>query len=266
MTVHAIVLPLLYVYSIMKKRIPGYIVMLCCTLCTLLSEVSCSRGKGVTPATKDSVITPKDSNVTTIAVTKTYLALGDSYTIGQSIDASGRYPTQAAQLVTAKGTFNIPDVHYIAVTGWTTANLQNAIAAQNLADTFDVVTLLIGVNDQYQGVDTGTYAIRFTQLLQTSVALARNNKAHVIVLSIPDYGVTPFGGGNASISAQIDIFNSINKRITSANGIAYLDVTTMSRAAANDATLLAPDGLHYSAKEYGMWAAPLSTMMQLALK
>jgi len=247
----------------MKKRMPFYIFMFCCML---FSELSASSCKGSTPATQDSVTTPNDSNVTVVRNSRSYLALGDSYTIGESIAQAGRYPTQAAQLVSAMGVVSIPAVHYIAVTGWTTADLQNAIARQHLADTFDIVTLLIGVNDQYQGVDTGTYAIRFKELLQTSIVLARNNKAHVIVLSIPDYGVTPFGGGNANISTQIDIFNSINKRITTSFGVAYLNVTTMSRAAASDNTLLAPDGLHYSAKEYGMWADTLSKMIQVALK
>jgi lysophospholipase L1-like esterase len=96
--------------------------------------------------------------------------------------------------------------------------------------------------------------------------LARKDKTHVIVVSIPDYGVTPFGGGNASISVQIDQFNAINKRITDLAGITYLNVTTMSRAAATDNTLLANDGLHYSAKEYGYWADSLAPLMKKVLR
>jgi len=226
---------------------------------TMLSQVSYSRARDVDPAAQDSTTHP------TVLTPESYLALGDSYTIGQSIDSQGRYPAQAAGLLRARG-ISIPTIHYIAVTGWTTLNLQNAIAAENLAGTFDMVTLLIGVNDRYQGVDTGTYAIRFTQLLQTSITLARSNKSHVIVISIPDYGVTPFGGGNAAISAQIDEFNAINKRVTDAAGIAYLNLTTLSRAAATDNTLLASDGLHYSPKEYLLWADTLAPMMYNALK
>lgn len=225
----------------------------------MLSQVSCSRAKNVAPAVQDS------TNPPIVLTPKNYLALGDSYTIGQSIDSQDRYPAQAASLLLARG-ISIPVIHYIAVTGWTTLNLQNAIAAENLSDTFDMVTLLIGVNDQYQDVDTSAYAIRFTQMLQTSITFAKGNKSHVVVISIPDYGVTPFGGGNAAISAQIDEFNAINKRITDDAGIAYLNVTTLSRAAATDKTLLASDGLHYSPKEYLLWADTLALLMYNALK
>ncbi len=250
--------PISYVHTAMKNR-SSTIVLVCCIVAIMLLQVSGSRAKDVAPAAKDSTYPP------TLLKPKSYLALGDSYTIGQSIDSQGRYPAQAASLLLARG-ISIPVIHYIAVTGWTTLNLQNAIAAENLTDTFDMVTLLIGVNDQYQGVDTGTYTIRFTQLLQTSVTFARGNKSHVVVISIPDYGVTQFGDGNAAISAQIDEFNAINKRVTDAAGIAYLNLTTLSRAAATDNTLLASDGLHYSPKEYLLWADTLAPMMYNALK
>ncbi len=233
--------------------------MLLCMIPAVLATASCTRSASPAPSTQDSVVT--------VAPVKTYsyLALGDSYTIGQSIDSSGRYPAQAAAMLSAEG-ISVPSVQYIATTGWTTADLQYAISMQHPADTFDIVTLLIGVNDQYQGVDTGTYALHFNQLLQTSVQLARSNKQHVIVISIPDYGVTPFGGNNASISAQINEFNAINLRITDSFGIAYVNVTTLSRAAGADNSLLAGDGLHYSPKEYALWDTLLVPAIYRALK
>lgn len=181
-----------------------------------------------------------------------YLALGDSYTIGESINAKGRYPAQVAGMLEAKG-IPVSDVHYIAVTGWTTEDLQQAMDEEK-PHKYNIVTLLIGVNDQYQHIDTGTYAGHFTTLLQEAVKLAHGNKKHVTVISIPDYGVTPFGGGDENISRQIDAFNMVNKRITEAHHIAYVDVTGLSRQAATDNSLIARDGLHYTAKEYGLWA------------
>ncbi len=122
---------------------------------------------------------------------KTYLALGDSYTIGQSVSANERFPAQTVALLRQQG-IKIADPVYIAQTGWTTANLQQAINTQNPSPNYDVVSLLIGVNDQFQRVDTGTYAIRFTQLLEKAILLAKGRKSSVFVLSIPDYSATPF--------------------------------------------------------------------------
>jgi lysophospholipase L1-like esterase len=189
----------------------------------------------------------------------TYLALGDSYTIGESINAKGRYPAQVADILGEKG-IHIKEVRYIATTGWTTEDLQQAIDAAHPAD-YDFITLLIGVNDQYQGIDTGTYATHFTQLLQNAIRLARGNKQNVFIISIPDYGVTPFGGNNKNISRQIDLFNMVNKRITDAYHIAYVDVTALSRQAASDKSLITGDGLHYTAKEYRLWAGKLAEVM-----
>jgi len=242
----------------MKKRLLSCLCFLCCS--AMLSAASCRQDSNTKPVTQDSTTTLQP-----VSTAKTYLALGDSYTIGQSINSSGRYPAQVAGIVDSEG-ISMPAVQYIATTGWTTLDLQEAISSEHLTGPYDIVTLLIGVNDQYQGVDTATYSTRFAQLLQTSVTLAGNNKQHVIVISIPDYGVTPFGGGNQNISMQINEFNAINKRITDAAGITYVDVTTLSRAAATDHTLLASDGLHYSAKEYRLWANELAPIMYQLLK
>lgn len=191
-----------------------------------------------------------------------YLALGDSYTIGQSVTADERYPAQTVDMLSHYN-LHVKPPQYIATTGWTTLNLLSAISLQNPQGPFDIVTLLIGVNDQYQHFDTGGYRIHFTQLLEKSIALAGNNKTHVFVLSIPDYGVTPFGGGSPTISAEIDEFNNINKQVTLSYNIAYINVTDLSKDMGNDPSLIA-DGLHPSGKEYFYWAVHLSDAIKAA--
>lgn len=201
------------------------------------------------------------------AGTKTYLALGDSYTIGQGVEAPERFPAQTVTLLRQQG-FNMADPVYIATTGWTTANLQNAIASLNPPPTYDVVSLLIGVNDQYQRMDTGGYATRFTQLLEKSIQLAKGSKAHVFVLSIPDYSATPFVASpdKERVRKEIDWFNDINKRITTAFGVSYTDITPSTREAQSNPALVARDGLHPSRLEYGKWAAMLALKMKAVLQ
>ena len=150
---------------------------------------------------------------------------------------------------------------YIARTGWTTTDLQDAINKTSLKSSYDLVSLLIGVNDQYQGLDTGGYRIRFTQLLQKAIQLAGNDKSRVFVLSIPDYSVTPFGGGSGKIKNEIDMFNAINKHVTLAYKVSYTDITPISREAVNDPFLNANDGLHPSGKQYQNWASLLEAAM-----
>ena len=196
------------------------------------------------------------------ASAKTYLALGDSYTIGQSVSVQERFPVQTAQWLSARG-INMVTPEIIATTGWTTTNLSNAIAQRNISGPYSVVSLLIGVNDQYQMNDTSGYRARFTGLLNTSVNLAGNQRDHVFVISIPDYSVTPFAANadTAAIHRQIDQFNAINKQVTAQNLCNYLDITPSTREALNDPTLLAADGLHPSGKEYKKWAERLGAMM-----
>ena len=195
-----------------------------------------------------------------------WLALGDSYTIGQSVLAADRFPTQTASLLRLSGVnMSLPD--YIATTGWTTSNLANAIAAQNPAN-HDVVSLLIGVNDQYQTHDTSGYRQRFTSLLNNAIQLANGKTDHVFVLSIPDYSVTPFASGSdtARIRRELDWFNAINKNVTESYSIAYLDITPSTREAKTNPALLAVDGLHPSGLEYGKWANRLVGLMLPVLK
>lgn len=201
----------------------------------------------------------------TDSLSKSYLALGDSYTIGESVAVNERFPAQTVALLKSHG-IQAADPEYIARTGWTTANLQDAISKTRLKTSYDLVSLLIGVNDQYQGMDTSVYRIRFTQLLQKAIQLSGNRVTHVFVVSIPDYGVTPFGGGSAKISKEIDAFNTINKQVTLFYQVSYIDITPISREAANDQSLTAGDGLHPSGKQYQRWAAKLEAAMLAVIK
>ena len=194
---------------------------------------------------------------------KSWLALGDSYTIGESVPAADCYPAQTVKILKAdKIDFKDPEI--IATTGWTTTDLLSAIAARSLNANYDLVTLLIGVNNQYQRRSLSEYEEQFTDLLQKAIYFAAENPSHVIVLSIPDYSITPFAREYDidSIARQIDSFNLINKKIALASQVHYINVTDESRKAGNDLSLLANDGLHYSGKEYAIWAILLANVIQ----
>lgn len=186
----------------------------------------------------------------------TYLALGDSYTIGQSVGGKERFPVQLAAKLQLEG-FDIGHVRIIAKTGWTTDELAAGIASSNLTadSTYSLVSLLIGVNNQYRGRTVEAYKPEFTALLNQAIGFAGGKKERVFVVSIPDYAYTPFGNGSASISAGIDAFNAANREITEAMGVRYFDITPISREGLNDPTLVAGDGLHPSGKQYAMWAS-----------
>ena len=185
----------------------------------------------------------------------TYLALGDSYTIGESVEISERFPVQLANRLQADGV-DIIDPEILATTGWTTDELSTAIKASPFRDsTFSLVSLLIGVNNQFRGYDFETYKAEFRSLLERAVKFARGNKFRVFVVSIPDYGVTPFGKSRDSekIAREIDQYNQANKMITEEMDILYFDITPISRKAENDSELIAKDGLHPSGKMYSEW-------------
>jgi len=198
--------------------------------------------------------------------TFTYLALGDSYTVGEAEPQAQSFPYQLKNLLISNN-INVVTPTVIATTGWTTDNLINAIAQSNIhAKSYDFVTLLIGVNDQYQGLSQDNYKIKFAQVLNTAIGFAKGDTSRVFVLSIPDWGVTPFAGGqDAVIGPQIDQFNAINKSISLQAGVHYLDITAISRQAATDPTLIAPDGLHPSGKMYGLWVNLLEPMVKARL-
>ena len=230
----------------------AFVITICC-----VALMACIREKPI--AANNTTPTPTSSQ-------KTWLALGDSYTIGQSVNPSERFPTQTANILKFGG-INIGTPDYIATTGWTTTNLFNAIQSQNPVN-HDVVSLLIGVNDQYQMHDTTGYRHRFTSLLQKAIQLANGKKENVFVVSIPDYSVTSFasGGDTARIRKELDWFDAINKSVTDIYGCPYLDITPSTREAKNNPALLASDGLHPSGQEYRRWAERLAPLMMGVLK
>jgi lysophospholipase L1-like esterase len=183
------------------------------------------------------------------------LALGDSYTIGQSVSPEGRWPVQLADLLRAEG-YEVGEPLIVAQTGWTTGELSAGIDRQNPQGPFDLVSLLIGVNNQYRREDVEVYRAEFRALLARAIEFADGEAARVIVLSIPDWGVTPFAEGQdrARIGSEIDRFNKVNREETEQAGARYVDITPLSRQAARDPTLIARDGLHPSAKMYAGWA------------
>ncbi|MCL4869599.1 MAG: SGNH/GDSL hydrolase family protein [Anaerolineae bacterium] len=183
-----------------------------------------------------------------------FLALGDSYTIGESVSEVERWPMRLAAMLEAVG--SPVTVTIIAQTGWTTDELAAAIEQAAPQGAYDLVSLLIGVNNQYRGRDPSQYQLEFRQLLAKAITFAGGEPGRVIVLSIPDWGVTPFAEGRdlVQIAQEIDTFNALNRAEAEQQGAAYIDVTPISRQAAADPALIASDGLHPSGKMYGVWA------------
>jgi lysophospholipase L1-like esterase len=185
---------------------------------------------------------------------KTYLALGDSYTIGEQVLVEENFPNQTVALLNGK--LSIPQI--IATTGWTTDELDAAITAANIT-TFDIVSLLIGVNNQYRERTVNNFEIEFEHLLQRSIEFANNKSTHVVVLSIPDWGVTPFAEGRdrEKIATEIDAYNLVCKRAAQKFNIHFIDITTAQRVDGSKEEFLAADKLHPSGKEYKKWAERL---------
>ena len=199
--------------------------------------------------------------------TPRFLALGDSYTIGESVDPSESWPVQLAATMRADGVL-LDDPTIIAQTGWTTSNLLAQIEASKPQGPFDLVTLLIGVNNQYQGKEIESYREEFGTLLDISSALAGGDPGRVVVLSIPDWSVTPFAEGRERdrIRSQINQFNLVNQTASLAAGIHYVNITPISRQAAEDSSLLAADNLHPSGKMYAAWVDLLRPIVKEILQ
>ena len=187
-----------------------------------------------------------------------YLALGDSYTIGEAVAEAGRWPAQLAAGLRARGV-PLAQPHYIATTGWTTDELSAAMDAAEPLGQWDFVSLLVGVNNQYRGRDVEEYRREFAVLLGRAVSLAGGRPGRVLVLSIPDWGVTPFardsGRDPARIAAELDAYNAAAAEECAARGVAFVDITPASRSPGNQPDRLADDGLHPSARAYADWTA-----------
>lgn len=220
-------------------------------------------GKKSEAMAKNKVSAPlsKSSNL------KTFLALGDSYTSGEAVASEESYVAQTVKILNEdKVSFSAPEI--ISKSGWTTGNLLIGLGqTPPQHPPYDIVTILIGVNNQFQKQPKEIYNDEFLILLNSAIVLAGNNKKHVIVLSIPDYSVTPFasGGDKKKIAKEIDELNSINKKIAIQNGVNYLEITSLTRAAAEDPSLIASDGLHPSGKEYKIWAEKLAELIKSVL-
>lgn len=226
------------------------------TLSLFIFFESCT--KEITP----SVLTPENPALNQIR----YLALGDSYTIGEKVATNERYPEQLVEALTKEG-FKFQSLRTIARTGWTTDELSNAITDAKINDsTYTMVSLLIGVNNQYRGRAIETYPAQFEGLLQKAIQFAGGKKEKVFVVSIPDYAFTSFGNGNAQISAGIDAYNKVNKEISDKYGITYFNITPISREGLSDKELVATDGLHPSGKQYKRWVDLMITDVKKLLK
>ena len=195
------------------------------------------------------------------------LSLGDSYTIGESVLLVESFPYQAVQLLRKEGyEFSSPEI--VAKTGWTTDELQNAIDNYKFLPSYDFVTLLIGVNNQYRGRSSENYKPEFEKLLKQAIGFTGGKPDHVIVLSIPDWGATPFAAGRDrnQIEKEIDEYNEANINISTQYKVNYIDITTGTREAPNDPLLVATDGLHPSAKDYYRWAKKLAGKIKANIK
>ncbi len=186
----------------------------------------------------------------------TLLSLGDSYTIGEGVLLAESYPYQAAQLLRQKGhAFTAPEI--IARTGWTTDELASAIAATRFLTIYDFVTLLIGVNNQYRGRSVEEYSVQFQSLLKQALAFAGQRPERVLILSIPDWSVSPFAAGldKAAIGSQIDLFNAAAEAIAFQHKVSFIDITAHSRG---EGRLFTADGLHPDHEQYRFWAGLLA--------
>jgi len=197
----------------------------------------------------------------------TYLALGDSYTIGEQVSAPDNFPHQTVKMLRTMGT-DVTEPVIIATTGWTTDELATSIREHNITDTFSFVSLLIGVNNQYRGRSIENYREEFTQLLHQAINFAGGRPQRVFVLSIPDWGVTPFADGRDlhKIATEIDAYNAACKEIARAGKCHYIEITESTRAHGADPAYLVADKLHPSAKEYAIWAQRMAEQVSKELK
>lgn len=196
-----------------------------------------------------------------------YLALGDSYTIGESVAENERWSIQLTEMLRQEGV-KIATPEIIARTGWTTAELAEGIKNKNPKGPYNIVSLLIGVNNQYRGQSLERYRTELQELLQQAIGFAGGNIQRVFMLSTPDWGVTPFARGvdAQKIATEIDAFNAVAQQECEKLGISFIDITALSRTAKNDGSLIAKDDLHFSGKMYRQWAEKALPTVRRLLK
>ena len=217
--------------------------------------------------TNSDKVTVKPDNELTgdpIAMDISYLALGDSYTIGESVAEEDRFPVQLINEDFGQQVKN-KTVDIIATTGWTTKNLLEAIAKQDpQIGKYDFITLLIGVNNQYQGIDIDVYSKELKELIELSLDLLEGDSSKLVLVSIPDYGVTPFASSRDTqkIADEIDQYNQIKEQYAKDYGCHYVYITDLTRQAATNNKLIASDGLHPSGELYALWIPRLKPVIQ----
>ena len=197
----------------------------------------------------------------------TYLALGDSYTIGESLALTESFPYQTVQLLRKKGFhFSAPEI--IAKTGFTTDELEVAIASQQLLPKYDFVSLLIGVNNQFRGRDEVLYKMEFEELLKKAIAFCNDKPSHVIVLSIPDYSITPFAANlnKEKIAKEVDVFNNINNSLSIQYKVHYANISSDKKNTEPEDNLITSDGLHPSGRAYKKWAVAVAEIIGRHIK
>lgn len=214
-----------------------------------------------------SIIGCSNSDITQSKKVYKYLALGDSYTIGESVCETCKFPIQLKDSIVKNiGNNDELSVDIIAQTGWTTTNLKNAIAAENPSNSYDLVTLLIGVNNQYQHKPFDLFEKEFPELVNIAIEKANGKKQHVIVVSIPDYAFTPFGNGNATISAEIAQYNTFSKNYCESKNIKFVNITDITQQGFTQTNLVASDGLHPSKTAYSKFVERILHKALEALK
>lgn len=227
-------------------------------------EMSSQTNFTVVPPTTTVPVTPVVNSIN-------YLALGDSYTIGQSVCETCRYPEQLKASLRAIYPQNSISLNIIAATGWTTTNLISEIKAQNPKSNYDLVTLLIGVNNQYQGRNFSIYEKEFPELITKAIALAKGDKKNVIVLSIPDYAYTPFGkvqmeGQGEKITSEINKYNMFAENYCISNNVVFVSITDITRQGLINPDLVAGDGLHPSESAYKLFTERILPKVKIALQ
>ena len=236
------------------------------TLFLLFLTASC------TVDSPDDIVSAKPLSAGTVSITigqtiykdVSYLALGDSYSIGQSVCETCRFPEQLRRSLGNGNSLNI-----IAQTGWTTTNLISAISNQNPSPDYDLVTLLIGVNNQYQNMPFSVYEKEFPELVTKAIALGKGDKTNLIVVSIPDYAFTPFGkqfGNQSKISTEIDKYNAFAQNYCKANNIEFITITDITRQGLINPLLVATDGLHASELAYFYFVERILPKAKIALQ
>ena len=181
------------------------------------------------------------------------LALGDSYTIGASVEKEERWPHQFTAALNAQG-IQADEPDYIAVTGWTTQDLLRGIRnSLNSEKNYNLVSILIGVNNQYQHKDIETYEPDLKEIIEIALKVVSDDTGKVFMLSIPDYAYTPFGSGNEKITEEINAYNEINYRVATEYNLTYVNITSISRRGLSEPELVAWDGLHPSGEQYALW-------------